>query len=252
MCPEGATHLPYRGAVKVCKRLQIDYAEAVVGFEFGNRMAVPVIQGVVIAEENQDLVMEELEKDEIERARKEDEKRRKKALGKWRKFLMGMRVVERIRQDYGEVNENMSIFGPSERGLPRDSATKRHQDEQTAGGFLPENYEEAEEDEEEAPTHQTSGFFATAADEEGEAGNDGLVVEHNLDGESSPNIIEAGSEEVPANAPKAKRSRRATKPAAGTKRRSTRGRQRKLSEDTETDEDEKEPWDGDSSDDEWR
>lgn len=44
MCPEGAVHLPYRGGPKVCKRLGFDYAEAVVGFEFGHRMAVPVIR----------------------------------------------------------------------------------------------------------------------------------------------------------------------------------------------------------------
>ena len=74
MCPEGAIHVPYKGAIRVAKRMQIDYAEAVVDFEFGHRMAVPVIQGVVIAEEHYEKLMEELEKDEAERKRKEDEK----------------------------------------------------------------------------------------------------------------------------------------------------------------------------------
>ncbi|KAI5292116.1 hypothetical protein KEM52_006609, partial [Ascosphaera acerosa] len=49
MVPVGATHLPYRGTVRVCKRLGIDYAEAVTGFEFGKKIAVPVITGVVVA-----------------------------------------------------------------------------------------------------------------------------------------------------------------------------------------------------------
>ncbi|KAK0744975.1 hypothetical protein B0T21DRAFT_95887 [Apiosordaria backusii] len=70
MCPEGAVHIPYRGAMRVAKRLGVDYAEAVVDFEFGHRMAVPVIQGVVVAEEYYDRMMEELEKDEMERKRK--------------------------------------------------------------------------------------------------------------------------------------------------------------------------------------
>ena len=69
----------------MCKRLKIDYAEAVVDFEFGHRMAVPVIQGVVIAQEHHDQVMAELEKDEAERRRKEDEKRRKASLSQWRR-----------------------------------------------------------------------------------------------------------------------------------------------------------------------
>lgn len=163
--------------MKVCKRLQIDYAEAVVDFEFGHRMAVPVIRGVVIPEEHHDKVMEELEKDEIERARKEDEKRRKAALGKWRKFLMGMRIVERIRQEYGEIDESVSVFGHgSTKGGPGPGrASPQPRDEDMAGGFLPEGYEE-EEGEEEAPTYHASGFFPTAGAEDKDA-DDALVME---------------------------------------------------------------------------
>ncbi|KAE8131959.1 Rad4 transglutaminase-like domain-containing protein, partial [Aspergillus pseudotamarii] len=56
MVPRGATHIPWPGTVRICKKLGIDYAEAVTGFEFGSKMAVPVIEGVVIAAENEDLV----------------------------------------------------------------------------------------------------------------------------------------------------------------------------------------------------
>lgn len=157
--------------MRVCKRLQIDYAEAVVDFEFGHRMAVPVIQGVVIAEEHYEHVMEELEKDEAERKRKEDEKRRKAALNMWRKFLMGMRIAERIRQEYGEIDESISVFGHS-----RDAVHKKPQethDEDIAGGFLPEGYEEEDEAEQEA--HHTSNFFPIM--EEDDDGDNGLVVE---------------------------------------------------------------------------
>lgn len=174
MCPKGAVHVPFRYAVKVCKRLQIDYAEAVVDFEFGNRMAVPVIQGVVIAEEHHDQVMVELEKDEAERARKEDEKRRKAALGKWRKFLMGMRIVERIRQDYGEIDDKVSVFGHSSvNPLKTDQPPGEFDDEDMAGGFLPEGYEEEKEEEAE----QTSSFFPVTNDEDNEAHEDDLVME---------------------------------------------------------------------------
>lgn len=165
-------HVPFRGAMKVCKRLQIDYAEAVVDFEFGHRMAVPVIQGVVIAEEHHDNVMVELEKDEAERRRKEDEKRRKAALGMWRKFIMGMRIAERIRQEYGEIDESVSVFGHS-RDATHTKKASEAQDEEMAGGFLPEGYEEDEGAEQEM--HQTSGFFP-AVDED-DNGEDGLVVE---------------------------------------------------------------------------
>lgn len=176
MCPKGAVHVPFRGAVKVCKRLQIDYAEAVVDFEFGRRMAVPVIQGVVIAEEYHDQVMVELEKDEAERARKEDEKRRTAALAKWRKFLKGMRIVERIRQDYGEIDQTVSVFGHSNvNPLVEDKLPGKVEDEDMAGGFLPEGYEEEDENEHQAP--QTSSFFPVMNDDDEEHHDDDLVME---------------------------------------------------------------------------
>ncbi|KAG6038554.1 hypothetical protein E4U41_004091 [Claviceps citrina] len=183
MCPQGAVHVPYRGVMKVCKRLKIDYAEAVVGFEFGHRMAVPVIHGVVIAEEHHDEVMAELEKEEAERRRKEDEKRRKTALGRWRRFLMGLRIVERIRQEYGEVDESVSVFGHSKAvgsaasavPAPATAAAAADHGEDMAGGFLPEGYEEEGEDR----LAHTSSFFPVG-DEEGEGDGDdaGLTVEH--------------------------------------------------------------------------
>lgn len=175
-------------------------------------MAVPVIQGVVIAEENHDMVMVELEKDEAERARKEDEKRRKKALAQWRRFLMGMRIAERIRQEYGEIIDEISVFGHA-----RDSVQTRKQpqveDEEMAGGFLPEGYVE-EEEEEQPPAHHTSSFFP-AVDEDDD-GDDGLVMEHDgadeqrvtmqtvVDSKQEPapeSQVEAGSESEAESGP---------------------------------------------------
>ncbi|KXX77259.1 DNA repair protein rhp42 [Madurella mycetomatis] len=170
MCPEGAVHVPYRGAMRVAKRLGIDYAEAVVDFEFGHRMAVPVIQGVVVAEEHYDRVMEELAKDEAEKRRKEDEKRRKAALAMWRKFVMGMRIVERIKQDYAAVEEGA---GEGE--------------DEVGGGFLPEGYEI--EDEERAAS-LTSGFFPIVDDNDGV--EDTLEVDHGEGpGRSGAGLVES-------------------------------------------------------------
>lgn len=179
--------------MRVCKRLQIDYAEAVVGFEFGNRMAVPVIQGVVIAQENYEMALEQLEKDEAERVRKEDEKRRKAALAQWRRFLMGMRIAERIRQEYGGIDEEVSVFGHA-RDAPKTSKLPEASDDDMAGGFLPEGYMDAEEEVEE-PTHQTSSFFPVV-DEDDDA-DDGLLMEEEAETKLA-NGIDGPSLEKPA------------------------------------------------------
>ena len=155
MVPEGAVHIPLRSTMKICKRLNLDYAEAVTGFEFGNKRAVPVIQGVVVAAENEKAVIDEWEKDEEERRIKEEGKREKATLAMWRKWLMGLRIIERVREDYGgdatfHMKEGSNPFtnqGKARRskskvelesvGLPEP--VREEHDENTDGGFLPDD-----------------------------------------------------------------------------------------------------------------
>ena len=192
MLPEGAAHIPRRGTVKICKRLEIDYAEAVVGFEFGHRMAVPIINGVVVAIENCEAVMEEWEKDEVERLRKEDEKRTKVAIGMWRKMLMGMRIIERVREEYGdEAGDEADVLNPwtnknNGKGIDKDTEAQRRimeqRDEDMAGGFLPKGH-----DEEEVEAHHSESFFPVAHEDDDEGG--GFVVEEH-DGRQRQSITD--------------------------------------------------------------
>lgn len=183
MLPEGAAHVPYRTAIRVCRRLEIDFAEAVVDFEFGHRMAVPVIQGVVIPEEHYERVMEEVAKEEAEKARKEDEKRRKVVLGAWRKLLMGMRITERVRREYGHLKDSFQAFGHT-RDDGQDVPTGETGEvggEDVAGGFLPGGFEieEEEEEVEDRGGFHKSSFFPAIEDEEdgGDEGDATLVIE---------------------------------------------------------------------------
>ncbi|OAQ90054.1 Rad4 family protein [Purpureocillium lilacinum] len=230
MCPKGAVHVPFRGAIRVCKRLQIDYAEAVVDFEFGHRMAVPVIQGVVIAEEYHDQVMAELEKDEAERRRKEDEKRRTASLKQWRKFIMGLRIVQRIRQEYGDIDDSVSVFA-HKGGVPQHEPLADHHDEEMAGGFLPEGYEEEGEEE---GAHQTSSFFPVGDEDGEEPVDDGLIMEDHRHEVRHSSTQDKEVEEEQDTSEKKKPPRR--QPARGR----PRARKRVVSEDE--DEDEGDEW----------
>ncbi|KAK0672530.1 putative DNA repair protein [Cercophora samala] len=223
MCPEGAVHVPYRGAGRVAKRLGIDYAEAVVDFEFGHRMAVPVVQGVVVAEEFYGRMVEELERDEAERRRKEDEKRRKRALGVWRRMLMGLRIVERLEGQYGGVKgEEGHVFGKGGAGGGGEDVHMaggfEADGDQMAGGFLPEGHDIEDEgmgggflpeadgmggggffaegqEEDEHHGRTTSGYFPTVQsddddDDDGD-GEDVLEIDH---GDVSDVLSEAVSQ----------------------------------------------------------
>jgi xeroderma pigmentosum group C-complementing protein len=157
MVPEGAVHIPLRATVRVCKKLGIDYAEAVTGFEFGNKRAVPVCTGVVVAKEHEDLVIDQWEKEEEERRRKEDSKREKAALGMWRKFLMGLRIVERVREEYGEGGEEEEEMNPFTNPNRKKSAVGSAVD--TPTNVMGIEDEELEED-------MAGGFFVEGHDEE--------------------------------------------------------------------------------------
>lgn len=258
MCPEGAVHIPYRGVVRVCKRLGIDYAEAVVGFEFGHRMAVPVIQGVVIAEEHYERAVEELERDEAERARKEDEKRRKATLGMWRKMLMGLRIADRMRKDYGHLDDSVEVFGHAgaddgRSGHGKDGAGDDLAGEDMAGGFLPEGYEEEEEEGVDAePRRNTTSSFFPATHDDGDSDD----ADHSLEIQDSSQKLEtkadapatlagtssqqelpaAAARPVPKNLKKAAAKPKAKPKQTDTRRRRTRRKQIESSED-EDDED---------------
>ncbi|KAL5113243.1 hypothetical protein ACEQ8H_008883, partial [Pleosporales sp. CAS-2024a] len=170
MVPKGAVHIPLKGTARICRKLNIEYAEACTGFEFGKQRAVPIITGVVVAVENEDMVIDAWEIEEAEKAKKEADKREKLVLGLWKKFLSGLRIVERMKAEYGddvelpvkeaepvkpetkhrksewEAFQNQTDFeggflredGPS----MRDEPTQAHRDNDMAGGFFAASQEE--------------------------------------------------------------------------------------------------------------
>ncbi|KAI4202983.1 MAG: hypothetical protein LQ350_002200 [Teloschistes chrysophthalmus] len=186
MVPEGAAHVALRSTAKICKRLGIDFAEAVTGFEFGKQRAVPVITGVVVAEENRDTVMREWEKDEEERKIKEEGKREKVALGMWKKLLVGLRIVERVRDEYGAdggtVKEEVNPFTNQKKNeeVRKDGPLPEQKHDDMAGGFIVDDVDGSDtggggflpdSHESDMPESDTAGGFLPNGHEE-------LEIEH--------------------------------------------------------------------------
>ncbi|KAI4110453.1 MAG: hypothetical protein LQ339_001318 [Xanthoria mediterranea] len=228
MVPKGAVHIPLRSTGKICKRLNIDFAEAVTGFEFGKQRAVPVITGVVVATEHEDMVIEEWEKDEEERKIKEEGKREKVALGMWRKLLMGLRIVERVRDEYGEEGgEAREEFNPfTNRNKQQKNQIGDQQmadgggedmmaggggflvdnvaDSDTGGGFLPDGYDENEtipssrkdgtlELEAETPNHPPASITSTPSNRDPSDGEEEEEVPSPVNDISRPRKRTRGS-----------------------------------------------------------
>jgi xeroderma pigmentosum group C-complementing protein len=72
------------------------------GFEFKNQRAIPVITGIVVATENQDLVMDAYEESAQAAEEREKIKKEEKALKRWVKLMNGLRVRRRLQAEYGQ------------------------------------------------------------------------------------------------------------------------------------------------------
>ncbi|KAL7938721.1 hypothetical protein V8C35DRAFT_86385 [Trichoderma chlorosporum] len=102
MVPKGGVHIVSEYARRAAYALGIDCAPALTGFQFKGRQGTAVLNGVVIAKEFEEAIhatiqgMLDLEQE------LEDEKRRYIALKLWRRFLMGLRIRERIWSGVGE------------------------------------------------------------------------------------------------------------------------------------------------------
>lgn len=176
MVPRGATHIPYGGTVRICKKLGIDYAEAVTGFEFGSKMAVPVIEGVVVAEENADLVRDAWRTDQEIRREKERLAHEKRILQTWRKFVMGLRIMERVKAEYGDEGD-AELDNPFQRRRTAQGAeTQKVAEHERTEGYGHDYEEDHHHDDPDADLG--GGFLLPGQDDDG--GND-FVVEHGDD-----------------------------------------------------------------------
>jgi xeroderma pigmentosum group C-complementing protein len=185
MVPKGAVHLPLKGSAKLCKRLQIDFAEACTGFEFGKQRAVPVLTGVVVAKENEALVRDAWRTEQAEQKRKEDTKRTGVALQWWRKMLFGLRIVQRMERDYADAGgggeETNPFVNKALREGRRDAAFEdvQAEEEEMAGGFFRPGHEEEEvpQNRRKKEELEGGGFFAEEEEnQQDEAGGGGFLV----------------------------------------------------------------------------
>ena len=139
MVPQGSVHVRLKGCAKLCRKMELDHAEACVGFEFGKQRAVPVLFGVVVAEENEQMVRDAWRAEQEIQRRKEDVKREALVLHLWRKFTMGLRIVERMKSEYA-ASGNKNEINPF---VNKEKSLKKHSSHEGNGDALLENYSDS-------------------------------------------------------------------------------------------------------------
>ncbi|XP_034650826.1 DNA repair protein complementing XP-C cells homolog [Drosophila subobscura] len=100
MLPKKTVHLRLPGLMRVCKKLNIDCANAVVGFDFHQGACHPTYDGFIVCEEFREVVCAAWEEDQQEQARKEHEKYETRVFGNWKKLIKGLIIRERLKRKY--------------------------------------------------------------------------------------------------------------------------------------------------------
>ncbi|XP_052867943.1 DNA repair protein complementing XP-C cells homolog [Anopheles cruzii] len=104
MLPKRTVHLKLPGLNRVCKRLRIDCATAITGFEMAKMRMVPVYDGFVVCEEFAEKVVEEWYKEMEEEERREQEKKEKRIYGNWKRLIKGLLLRRKLQNKYNFDN----------------------------------------------------------------------------------------------------------------------------------------------------
>jgi xeroderma pigmentosum group C-complementing protein len=120
-------------ASRAARIVGIDYADALTGFEFRGRHGTAVLKGVVVAVEYREAIEAVIEGFRDEQAQAEEEIRTLAALRMWKRFLLGLRIKERVDAYEVEGEETELVQGDYDDGMQGEEYI-----DAGAGGFFPE------------------------------------------------------------------------------------------------------------------
>jgi xeroderma pigmentosum group C-complementing protein len=125
---------------RVARILGLDYADAVTGFEFRGRHGTAVIKGIVAAEEYRAAIEAVIEGFRDEEAEAEQQMRSLAALRMWKKFMVGLRIKERV-DGYvveGEEADVVPVMDEDDSRIDDSGMESEEYVDDGGGGFFPE------------------------------------------------------------------------------------------------------------------
>lgn len=99
--PPGTVHLRFPRIFAVAKRLEIDYAPAMVGFDFRNGRAIPVYEGIVVCTEFKDAILEAYAEEDERRKAEEKKRDEAQAASRWYQLLSSIITRQKLNNRYG-------------------------------------------------------------------------------------------------------------------------------------------------------
>ncbi|XP_051508508.1 DNA repair protein complementing XP-C cells-like [Myxocyprinus asiaticus] len=102
MLPVGCVHLRLPNLHRVARKLNIDCAAAVTGFDYHCGFAHAVNDGYIVCEEHQEILKAAWENEQDIQQKKEQEKREKRVVANWTLLVKGLLIKERLKRRYGQ------------------------------------------------------------------------------------------------------------------------------------------------------
>ncbi|XP_063065644.1 DNA repair protein complementing XP-C cells [Engraulis encrasicolus] len=133
MLPIGCAHVRLPNLHRVARKLDIDCALAVTGFDFHGGYSHAVTDGYIICEEHEEVLRAAWENEQEIQQKKEQEKREKRAMGNWTLLVKGLLIRERLKRRYGQPSQPRSGIGQGEQAEVDGLSSGEEEEEKGSG-----------------------------------------------------------------------------------------------------------------------
>ncbi|XP_077619857.1 DNA repair protein complementing XP-C cells isoform X2 [Crocuta crocuta] len=154
MMPVGCVQLNLPNLHRIARKLDIDCAQAITGFDFHKGYSHPITDGYIVCEEYKDVLLAAWENEQALIEKKEKEKREKRALGNWKLLARGLLIRERLKLRYGNKSEAVAAQVDAGGGLSSDEeegTSSQAQVSRILAASWPQNREAEEEQKLQSP-----------------------------------------------------------------------------------------------------
>ncbi|KAF3696646.1 DNA repair protein complementing XP-C cells [Channa argus] len=107
MLPVGCVHLRLPNLHRVGRKLDIDVAPAVTGFDFHGGYSHAVTDGYIVCEEHEEVLRAAWVEEQELQKQKEKEKKEKRAISNWTLLVKGLLIRERLKQRYSKTKHGL-------------------------------------------------------------------------------------------------------------------------------------------------
>jgi len=113
------------------------------GFEFKKRRAFPLITGIVVAAENEEAMLEAYWEAEHDAEEKRRAKREDQVVKRWKKFIHGLRIRQRLQEQYADAEQRgSSPIGAAYEEVQQEGGFLMGADDVVQPYTLPRNFHE--------------------------------------------------------------------------------------------------------------